>query len=78
MDHSDKEPGLPATYPNGNKYADDAYPAATSAFPDGHKDTMSDTDTLASDAHLKPVGVLKVEAAEAFWNPKTKWILFIS
>ncbi|KLT42926.1 MFS general substrate transporter [Cutaneotrichosporon oleaginosum] len=39
---------------------------------------MSDTDTVVSDSHLKPIGVLKVEAAEAFWSPKTKWILFIS
>lgn len=39
---------------------------------------ISDTETLASDIVLKPIGVLKVEAAEAAWNKKTRWILFIS
>jgi hypothetical protein len=77
MNPSDKEAGLAATYPDGTMHDERAYPAGNT-FPEAHKDTMSDSETVVSDSHLKPMGVLKVEAAEAYWNPKTKWILFIS
>ncbi|BEI91445.1 uncharacterized protein CcaverHIS019_0402650 [Cutaneotrichosporon cavernicola] len=71
-DHEEKEAGLAAAYPespHGN-----AYPAANTA--DRDEDRMSYADTVVSDSNFKPMGVLKVEAAEAFWNHKTKWILF--
>lgn len=64
MNTYDKEAGLPVNYPDGPVYSTDS-PA-------------SESETAVPDVALKPIGVLKVEAAEAAWNSKTKWILFIS
>ncbi|GMK58689.1 hypothetical protein CspeluHIS016_0601310 [Cutaneotrichosporon spelunceum] len=77
MKFSEKEADLLANTSPDSADAKSSYPAGDAAAYGGN-DRMSDTDTLLSDSDLKPMGVLKVEAAEAFWTPKTRWILFIS
>lgn len=55
-----------------------AHNAEEGYMPHNPSPPVSEAETLASDVALKPVGVLKVEAAQVAWNEKTKWILFIS